>query len=219
MGNEVKRPINCEEAEKIIPLYVAGLLDDPAALEDHIASCKRCRDRVTKERFIEETLRTLKPVEPPQGLKEEILSSLGRYKRSGILHNFWRKPVFWSVFAAAIVVLILIAVFMGRQEPKLLEAAPLTGEVLFPSQDAVVLAKDFKLVFVYAPERPDIDVSIYIDDGDVTGTSKAVDGVIIYRSERLDEGYHKIWVRLKDRRTGEEKEFQRLVYVIGGEEE
>jgi len=209
-----KKPLNCEEAERLIPLYVAGLLDDPAPLEAHLKTCRACREKVERERFIEDTLRTLKPYQPPPGLKEDILKAV---KRPHGFSRLVRQPLFWTFIGTATVILILAALFLAKPKPKLLEAAPLTGEVLFPTQDAVILAKDFKLVFVYAPERPDIDVSVYLDDGEITGTVKSVDGLIVYQSPKIDEGYHKIWVRLKDRKTGEEKEFQRLVYVIGGE--
>lgn len=210
-----KKPLTCEEAERLIPLYVAGLLDDPAPLEEHLKTCRACREKVQRERFIEDTLKTLKPYSPPPGLKKDILKAA---KKPRGFPRLVRQPLFWTLAGTAAVVIILFAIFLAKPQPRALEAAPLTGEVLFPSQDAVVLAKDFKLVFVYAPERPDVDVSVYLDDGEITGTARSMDGVIIYQSERIDEGYHKIWVRLKDRKTGEEKEFQRLVYVIGGEE-
>lgn len=208
-----KGPLTCEEAERLIPLYVACLLDDPSLFEEHLKECEECRKKVTAERFIEETLKNLEGYPPPPGLKEDILK-MAR-PRSGRISPL-KRPLFWTFVGSALLILILLSIFLWKPKTYNLEAAPLTGEVLFPSQDAVVLAKDFKLVFVYAPERPDIDVSVYIDDGEVTATSLSLEGLIIYETEEVEEGYHEIWVKLRDPKTGQEKEFQRTIYVIGG---
>ena len=105
-----KKPLNCEEAERLIPLYVAGLLDDPAPLEAHLKTCRACREKVERERFIEDTLRTLKPYQPPPGLKEDILKAV---KRPHGFSRLVRQPLFWTFIGTATVILILAALFLA----------------------------------------------------------------------------------------------------------
>jgi hypothetical protein len=204
------KKITCEEARELITLYVAGVLEEKERLEEHLRDCANCRRRVEEERRVEELLMGIKPYPVPKGLKEAILRSTKQ-----VPIPLWRRGWFWASVSAVAVAALILSLVLIRPEPQRLEAAPLKGEVLFPSQDAVLLAKDFKVVFVYAPERQDIEVSVYIDDGEVTGTAKSVDGVIIYQSEEVEEGYHTILVKLRDPESGAYKEFQRTIYVVG----
>ncbi|BBB32626.1 hypothetical protein TTHT_1089 [Thermotomaculum hydrothermale] len=50
--------MNCKEIQKLIPLYLKGLLDEnkKIEIEKHIALCKECTDTLRLEKQIEESL-------------------------------------------------------------------------------------------------------------------------------------------------------------------
>ena len=65
------------------------------------------------------------------------------------------------------------------------------------------------------PER-DYSFRIYLDGEDVTSESKRIDGTILLKPERLDEGYHRVLLEIENPESGSSTEIDRVFYCIGG---
>jgi anti-sigma factor (TIGR02949 family) len=98
--------MNCEEADRFLDAYLDGELEPAqrAELEEHLAGCPECRQKLEQLRRFRAFFTANAPHYPaPSGLKGKVLARLEAEKKSNII-AFVRQP--W-LYAAALLVACL----------------------------------------------------------------------------------------------------------------
>jgi anti-sigma factor RsiW len=108
--------MSCRDWEERIALHAGGdlALEESAAVERHLAECPQCRETAAAYGWgldlLRETHREPIPEAHFAAVRARVLAELGSEHRS-----VWRQPWAWVLAAAAVVVLAVMAIALGRQ--------------------------------------------------------------------------------------------------------
>jgi anti-sigma factor RsiW len=111
----------CQQLEEAIEAYVDGELEPPVSsrLEGHLESCRGCRQEVARAHRLRESLRSLPGLEAPRPAVAAVLETA----RAEAASRKWSwlgflspRPVLAGLAAAALLVVIVLALFPGRSD-------------------------------------------------------------------------------------------------------
>ncbi|MBV8100355.1 MAG: anti-sigma factor, partial [Verrucomicrobia bacterium] len=101
--------VNCEEADRFLDAYLDGELEPEkrAELEQHLASCPECKQKLDRLRRLREFFTASAPHYPaPPELKGKVLARLDVTRRSNFI-ALVRRP--WLYAAALLIVSLVLA--------------------------------------------------------------------------------------------------------------
>jgi anti-sigma factor (TIGR02949 family) len=117
--------MNCDEADRFLDAYLDGELepDKRAELEEHLASCSECKQKLDRLRQLREFFTASAPHYPaPPELKGKVLARLEVVRRSNLI-VLVRQP--WLYAAALLIVSLVLAWlnFFPNQEEQIANQA------------------------------------------------------------------------------------------------
>jgi predicted anti-sigma-YlaC factor YlaD len=159
--------MKCKRAETLLSRSLDGLLTDGEkdALEEHLESCSSCRKKRMEYAFIAETLNKEDFPEIDPYFWEHLQPRL----KEGKKYAFWSAWKQWSLRAAPISIIAVIALALGLTLflPKPADELSQTGNLLLgnnpPLPETVTLIeaetgenKSMQLIFMAMDEKPDL---------------------------------------------------------------
>ena len=115
--------MNCSEAREKIPMFLAGLLDDPDELLQHIENCPACQREMEVYRAIEANL-SVDMV--PEHLPDKVIQRL-RVLREPSVFDTWQALQWATAFLAAAALMLFL---VGTNIHKILGLVNLLAGVL-----------------------------------------------------------------------------------------
>ena len=121
--------MNHEEAARLLGAYQDGELDLGTCikLEEHLAGCPDCQQKLSGERELTDLVRADAPrFTASPFLKTRIRAALREEKSSSTRHDSWNPFPLWSVFSAATLaalMILVVSVFWSRGIPPLAQEA------------------------------------------------------------------------------------------------
>lgn len=123
--------MTCNDVENLLPAHMEDLLapEERRGVEEHLASCPRCRRVLTDLMTSVEVLRGLEEVEPPPFFEERIMARIR--EAAGQKRGFLRKLFFplhikLPIQTLAMIFIAVLGIHVYRQgEPEMKQIAPL----------------------------------------------------------------------------------------------
>ena len=121
----MKRSMECNNIEELLPLYIDGELsaEDAAAVSSHLAGCDECLKSLETYRALESSLSTMPDLLPdPRTVAANVSGSLGLENRTSVAAIFRRMSLVWAfaVTTAALILLVsrfdYVSALMSGQE-------------------------------------------------------------------------------------------------------
>lgn len=91
--------MNCRQAQRRLPGYLDGAIRtrDRVLLRGHLDSCHECQEQLARYRLLSAHLSSLKPVEPPPGLVEQIRSQASQVRSPwASINRLWVRALLVS---------------------------------------------------------------------------------------------------------------------------
>jgi predicted anti-sigma-YlaC factor YlaD len=111
--------MNCPDCLELVQRQLDGApVPEGAALDEHLAGCRDCREWSAATRCLAEGLRTLPPPLPPVGLVDRVVGGVLRQGRARLRRRRWLMG------GAAAAAALLVASFAGYLWPRLPAPGP-----------------------------------------------------------------------------------------------
>lgn len=110
----MKRSMECERIEDLLPLYIDGDLsaEEAAGVTAHLAVCESCEQSLETYRALESSLSTIPGFIPdPRTVASEVADRLGLEKKNSIAGIFRRMSFVWTFSVATAALILLISRF------------------------------------------------------------------------------------------------------------
>lgn len=110
----MKRSMECERIEELLPLYIDGELSaaDAAGVTAHLGGCAECMQSLETYRALESSLNAMPGILPDsRAVASTVAENLGLEERRSVADIFSRMSVVWTIAVATAALILLVSRF------------------------------------------------------------------------------------------------------------
>ena len=110
----MKRSMECNKIEELLPLYIDGELsaEDAAAVSVHLAGCAGCLQSLETYQALENSLSAMPDILPdPRTVSSKSADQLGLEKQRSIAGIFRRMSFVWTIAVTTAALILLVSRF------------------------------------------------------------------------------------------------------------
>jgi len=222
---------NCNKIRAFIDLYLDGNADylQTKSLFSHIETCARCRAKLEESQRLHGTIKSLSNISPPSYLRNSIISRIqtdGMQKGtesylSKYRANFIERQRIFSfpisvVTSILIVIMVILYVAVSQDKPKT-NLVRSEIHVVSPKEDSVTDQRNVDISAVVAGNGAN-EIKVILDGEDVTDYTEINSDFLIYTSNALKDGHHKVVSEVADNKGRSLAQHSWKFLVIGLED-
>lgn len=218
--------MSCKKAKELIDLYLDGEADNQQKdlLFSHIKTCQKCGIKLDESQAFNNVIKSLPKIKHPDYLHKSIMS---RIETEG----YNKKIRIFPIMAWSGVVIIIMALAFSfiliKHEPKsykikknvilskteMDQGFPPKINIVSPKEDSVIDNQyiDISAVLSLADTK---NIRIILDGKDVTEETDISSDFLIYTSDAIEEGHHKVIIQAFDKKGKPSIERSWKFYVI-----
>jgi len=197
--------MSCRKIEKLIEIYLDGELESQQndLVFSHVQTCDKCNSRLNESRKLNKVLTSLSPRKHPSYLHGSIMSRL-QTETCKEKKRFEFPISAWAGVATLIMVIVLSTVLLFRNSPEKINPeitlAPHTENtaetlpeiyIVSPKENSVVDEQSVDISAVISLANAS-NIRVILDGKDVTDSTEIGNDFLIYTSDLLEDGNHKI---------------------------
>lgn len=198
---------NCNKTRAFIDLYLDGNADylQTKSLFSHIETCERCRARLEESQKLHKMIKSVSNINPPSDLRRSILSRMRSEDAPSYIskyrENFIEKQRIFP-FPIAVVMSILavitaiLFITVSQDKPKV-NLAKSEIHVVSPKEDSIIDQRNVDISAVFSAVGVS-EIKVILDGEDVTDYTDISKDFLIYTSNTLKDGHHKVIIEVAD---------------------
>jgi hypothetical protein len=190
--------MSCKKTRKLIDLYLDGEASahQKELLFSHAQTCEECNLRLNESRKFHNVIASVSDVRHPSHLHRSVMSRIQTEEHRKI------RPFAFPIIAWASIAMVIVMIFSvlwiknTTVKPEVASPKP-EIYIVSPKEDSVVDNQyvDISAVLNYGKVN---SVRVILDGKDVTDATEISKDFLIYTSDALKDGYHKVVIHAAD---------------------